>query len=113
MSDGSGYSGWGEAALVKNSGVYGSGIYGGDAGDNPGWLQRPAHVAVQSFPSPRLPDDHAGSIVFSVGGKEVLRIDPGSPPRVTVAEGVEASEGAMAVLCALASMIERYYPNWK
>lgn len=63
------------------------------------------HVGVQK--------EKCGSIIFAFEDKEILRIDPGTPPRITVAEGVETSEAAALVLAALAPMIGRYFPHWK
>lgn len=59
------------------------------------------------------PNQLPGSIIFSFGDKEIMRIDPGDPPRITVQEGVDVSETAMAVLACLAPMIGRYHPAWR
>lgn len=48
-----------------------------------------------------------GNIMFTVGNpaQEVMRISPGPPPRITVAEGVDVSEAAKAVLNCIEHML--------
>lgn len=52
-------------------------------------------------------DMPAANITFHVGNpaREIMRISPGPPPKITVTEGVEISETAKAVLECIEHML--------